>query len=703
MFLYQIHIKSLKQSTFLKRSIGMSVLYILIANLLYAQNADTAKGLDEVVVTAQYQPQSLRKSVYKMQVIDQKKIQARAATNVQQILSGELGIRFSNDMALGTADINLMGISGKSIKVLMDGVPVLDRGEMRESLNQINAAQIERIEIIEGPMSTMYGSDAAAGVINIITKKPKSESFQLNAQVLEETAGKEYNAFTNKGLHTQQLSASWAKGNWNAMLGMLHYDFGGYGADSIGRNHSWKPKEQWIPSLSLGYRKEHWNLAYRNDYLLETIYAKGAINTDIYKATTQTFTTNKIAQQLQFNYNWNPKWSWNSSLSYTDYKRYTKTELIDYNTRTKELTQGEGQQDTAKFKALNFRGSLLYVLSTKLSLQPGIEYSLDAANGARIKGHPVIHNYAAFLSLEYKPTDKINIRPGFRVNKNSLYEAPPVLPSLNTLYRINNNISVRLSYAQGFRAPGLRELYFTFQDANHNLNGNPNLKAEYSHSFNGSFAYRKPVNEKSEYSTEVAYFYNTFRDLITLAPDPNDSRRYIYFNIAKNRTTGISLANKYITRNIEWRIGGLLLGQYNLLLNEEDIKDPNMAKMSWSPEFNVEMMYQILCTKTKINLFYKFTGRRETYAATTSPSGEVIAQLTSRQAYCIADLNVQQQLTNMIGLTAGVRNLLNVNNLLDSGAGSGSVHGGGSNLIPFSYGRSFFLSLNFNFNNQLNK
>lgn len=678
----------------------LCAVFLLSPRYGYTQQKDTVKGLEEVVVTAQYQPQSLRKSVYKMQVIDQKKIQARAATNVQQILSGELGIRFSNDMALGTADINLMGISGKSIKILMDGVPVLDRSEIRESLNQINAAQIERIEIIEGPMSTMYGSDAAAGVINIITKKPKSESVHINAQVLEETAGKEYNAFTNRGLHTQQLSASWAKGNWNAMVGMLHYDFGGFGADSIGRNHSWKPKEQWIPSLSIGYRKERWDLAYRNDYLYETILAKGAINTDIYRATTQTFSTNRMAQQLQFNYRWNPKWSWNSSLSYTDYKRYTRTELIDYNTRTIELTKGQGQQDTAQFDALNFRGSLLYALSSKLSLQPGVEYSLDAAAGARIEGKPVIHNYAAFLSLEYKPTDKINIRPGFRVNRNSIYDAPPVLPSLNTLYRVNDNISVRLSYAQGFRAPGLRELYFVFQDANHNLVGNQNLKAEYSHSFNGSVAYRKPVNEKTVYSTEVAYFYNTFKDLIDFAVNPNNTQQYTYINIAKNRSTGVSLANKYTTRNIEWRIGGLLLGQYNVLTDDETLKDENMAKMIWSPEFNIEVMYQVLRTKTKINLFYKYTGRRNSYTAVTSPSGEITTSLGSREAYSIADLNVQQQLTPMIGLTAGVRNIFDVNNLQNSAA-TGSVHGGGTSSIPFSYGRSFFLSLNFNFNNQL--
>jgi Outer membrane cobalamin receptor protein len=86
------------------------------------KDTDTATtALEEFVVTAQYQPQSLRKSVYKMNVIDQKRIQAKVATNAQQILTGELGIRFSNDMALGVADFSIMGMAGRGVKILLDG------------------------------------------------------------------------------------------------------------------------------------------------------------------------------------------------------------------------------------------------------------------------------------------------------------------------------------------------------------------------------------------------------------------------------------------------------------------------------------------------------------------------------------------------------------------------------------------------------
>jgi len=132
--------------------------------------------LNEVIVTGQYEPQSLKKSVYNVRVIDSERIRLRAAVNVMGVLNNELGFRFSNDLTLGTTDVQLMGMSGRNVKILLDGLPMVDRGDTRESLNQIDINSIERIEIVEGPMSVSYGSDALAGVVNIITKKPGRDS-----------------------------------------------------------------------------------------------------------------------------------------------------------------------------------------------------------------------------------------------------------------------------------------------------------------------------------------------------------------------------------------------------------------------------------------------------------------------------------------------------------------------------------------------
>ena len=136
-----------------------------------AVSQDSARVLDEVVVTGQYRPQSLKQSVYKVSVINQERIRMRGATDIATVLNNEIGIRFSTDRILRETDVNIMGMSGQNVKVLFDGIPLVDRESTKQSLSQIDINTVERIEIVEGPMSVVYGTDALAGVINIITKK----------------------------------------------------------------------------------------------------------------------------------------------------------------------------------------------------------------------------------------------------------------------------------------------------------------------------------------------------------------------------------------------------------------------------------------------------------------------------------------------------------------------------------------------------
>src|SRR6476660_9487761 len=143
---------------------------IVIASPGFAQ-LDSLKLLGEVVVTGQYKPQSVKNSVYQVRVINSERIRLSSATNVQQVLNNQLGFRFSNDNTLGMTDVQLNGMGGNSVKILLDGVPMVDRYDQRVSLSQIDINNVERIEIVEGPMSVSYGTDAMAGVINIITKR----------------------------------------------------------------------------------------------------------------------------------------------------------------------------------------------------------------------------------------------------------------------------------------------------------------------------------------------------------------------------------------------------------------------------------------------------------------------------------------------------------------------------------------------------
>lgn len=358
---------------------------------------DTIVTLSNITVsTGQFRPQTVKNSVYKVKVISQEQIQAKAATNLIQVLNTVTGINMSNDNTLGVTNIELMGMSGQSVKVLLDGIPIVDRNDVKESLSQMDIESIERIEIVEGPMSVLYGSDALAGVINIITKKQTGKHFRAGLRIQEETAGKEYSLLGNKGLHLQSVNASYGINTFFFNGGLTHNDFQGFGGDDYGRAKSWKPKEQYLGNILVGHRTEKNTIYYRLESLDETIASKGAINMGTFKAFDQRFITRRWLHQLQDDWNISPKFNLSSSFSYTNYNRRTRSTRHDFTLGTDQLTTGSGEQDTAKFNTLFFRTLGLIKMNDKMALQTGIEFSRNAASGARIEGSPVINDFSLF-------------------------------------------------------------------------------------------------------------------------------------------------------------------------------------------------------------------------------------------------------------------------------------------------------------------
>jgi outer membrane receptor for ferrienterochelin and colicins len=648
--------------------------------------------LNEVVVTGQYEPQSLKKSVFNVRVIDSERIRLRAAVNVMGVLNNELGFRFSNDLTLGTTDVQLMGMSGRNVKILLDGLPMVDRGDTRESLNQIDINSIERIEIVEGPMSVSYGSDALAGVVNIITKKPGTERLGISARIQEETANKEYNAFTNQGLHIQNVGLTWQKKGWNASAGVTNNTFGGWQGQAPGRTKDWLPKDQLFGHGKIGYRTENTNIYYRLDALKENLLSQGPANVNTNQARDQKYITYRYVHQLQGDWKLSDRVQLNGQASYTDYQRRTQTTILDLTTGLRTLSLGEGEQDLSKFASQTYRATVSYKVSSAVSLQPGVDINLDAASGARILGSPTINDLAFFVSSTLNPTTRISIRPGLRFIKNSVYNAPPVIPSLNTKFAITPALDLRLSYARGFRSPALRELYFNFFDASHSLRGNPNLKAETSNSFNGSIVWQATRRFKST----LGFFYNDFNNLISYGIDPSDPRIQMNINIDKFKTTGMTLENVFSWKDLNATVGFSYIGRYNNLLSSPDTtKYANrLATFMWSPEVNTNFTYALRKIDTKLSLFYKYSGPRPAYLATVNTDGQVSATLTEIAPFHWADFTVTKGLGKFLTLTTGIKNLFNITRLANTSPDTGSAHSS-SGPAPVSYGRSYFLGLAF--------
>ena len=109
--------------------------------------------MDEVVITAQYAPEKADKSIYKINVINSRQIEQKAATNLTDLLSSESNMRVAQGGVLGTS-LSLQGLSGENVKFLLDGVPIVGRLNGNIDLNQLNLYNVDHIEIIEGPMRT---------------------------------------------------------------------------------------------------------------------------------------------------------------------------------------------------------------------------------------------------------------------------------------------------------------------------------------------------------------------------------------------------------------------------------------------------------------------------------------------------------------------------------------------------------------------
>src|ERR1700712_5638584 len=159
---------------------------VIISSHLYAQDS-TKTTLDEVVVTATKSPLKQSQTGKVVSVIDQETLQRNAGKTLTEILNYQAGVYVNGaNNTLGTnQDIYVRGSASGNTLILMDGIPVGDPSQINNSfdLNNINPAQIERIEILKGAQSTLWGSDAVAGVINIITKKGGVDKISPTASV----------------------------------------------------------------------------------------------------------------------------------------------------------------------------------------------------------------------------------------------------------------------------------------------------------------------------------------------------------------------------------------------------------------------------------------------------------------------------------------------------------------------------------------
>ena len=643
--------------------------------------------LGEMVVTGQHSANSAEKSVHTIKVIDRKKIESMQAVNLRDVLTNEMNIQLSQDNVLGSG-MSMQGISGQNVKIMIDGVPVIGRLDGNIDVSQINLNDVERIEIVEGPMAVNYGTDALAGTINIITKKTIDHKVQANVNTYAEQVGT-FNTTANIGLkhkkHTLLLSGGrnyfdgWTSGDgkW--------FNYFEKGIADSSRVSDWNPKEQYFGRLNWNMNFKKIQVQLQSGYFYEKITNKGAPRSPRYiSAFDDKYQTHRIDQSVNFHQT-KKRLEWNVLAGYNYFRRHKNTYITDLTTLNQELSSTSSDQDTSTFQQAMSRGNFVYqVNKEKLSVELGYDVNYQFAEGVRIEnGKQDMGDYALFATAEWKPIENLTLKPGVRVTYNTAYDAP-VTPSVNALYRIGK-FSIRGSFAQGFRAPDLKELYFMFVDVNHNIQGNQDLKAEYSNNFNASVHYQTIVKQMI-IRGEISGFYNQIEDRITLAQASESSSLYHYINVGNYQTHGGKIKGSLMLEHLKLQLGFNYVGTQNTVSDDYDNVDP----YSYFPEVQSSVNYQLPKAKMEFSVFYKYTGKQQGYSVTDD-----VVSTTSIDSYNMLDATVGKQIIpDLLKISAGVKNILDVQNI-NSSASTGGAHSSSTGSLPIAMGRIYFINVSF--------
>ncbi|MFT6246631.1 MAG: outer membrane receptor for ferrienterochelin and colicins [Salibacteraceae bacterium] len=644
--------------------------------------------IDDIVVTAQSTAVSVENAVQKITVINADQIEKSGANNLADILTYQTGIRLAQDNVLGSS-MDLGGISGQNVKILIDGVPVIGRQNGNVDLSQINLNNVERIEVVEGPLSVNYGTNALAGTVNIITKKKGKRGYSVNVNPFYETIGN-YNLSGSISMRKKQHNFT-LDGGRNFFDGWMEEDpFVEFPMEQLAdsnRVQTWKPKEQYFGGVRYSNTSNKNEFSVYGKYFDELIVNRGMPSSpyfetafdDYYKTIRQDV---GVSNNLKFK-----KSKLNTLLAFNNFIRRKNTYYKDLTNLSQVLSETSGAQDTSRFSQLTARVIYSGQIGSKVSYQIGADINHSKGWGRRIDSlSREIGDYAGFLTLDWKIMDSLTIKPGVRYAYNTTYQSP-IIPSLNVLYRIKN-ISIRASAARGFRSPDLKELYLDFVDINHNIIGNQYLQAENSVNYSVFVNWIKRTKNKARVKIEYGAYYNGIDNLITLGTIDNNV--FTYINIGEFSAIGQQLSFNYRVDRFNVNVNTTYIGRFN-----PDSKTSNVQRYSFSPEVGTQLNYIFIKNKLQANIFYKYNGQLQNFAVDSD--GDVQSRLQA--GYHILDASVTLDLfkKKQLSFTVGGKNILNVTQVNVIGQSQGSVHSSSSNFNA-GRGASIFISMRYKFN-----
>ncbi len=586
---------------------------LLLPGLVLAQKGAVAGkdvlDLDEIVVTGTKTPHTLKEVPVDTVVITSGDIQRTNAQNVLDILRQVPGIVTSvHDDIFGTytwhATMRGLNFNDGYGLVLVDGQRMMGAGQsggMGEygiGLNQIPVSLIERIEVVKGPGSALYGSDAMAGVINIITKGPppkpsgsaggsygwyKVRSRYKNGQIQEPSDHGEY-----RNLSTAY--ASFGDSPFERLGYFINYDY--EKAQDIRQDpidsyrHTGMAKFKFEPSHRIeaelssllshyekkGYRQEDsWRVDARGSWHPfegHTLYVNGYL------------------------------YNWDFEHGYTGYS-------YGY----KHGDQDERQAELRYSLPIGYSHSFLIGGEYR---EQSLDYTIEN-RGDIIPVEEDIHTYSVYFQDEYAVTDWIVAVPGIRYDHHSLFGGE-VNPKFSIMMQVDETTTLRASIGRAFKSPTIRQLYYRapYEHGSYFIMSNPDLDPEKSWGYSISL---ERLVFSNRLSASLALFRNDIDDLVQRVDTGRtyqDKPLLTYRNVSRARIQGVEFSTKAA---LDWGLGFKLSYTYTDGWNRDEDR-----RLTYVPEHAAGLMvsYDNSNLGAGMSATVNYTGRQYINAANTN-------------------------------------------------------------------------------------
>ncbi len=628
------------------------------------------------VVTASRTAQELEDVPAPIDVISEQEIANSGATTLRDILLEQPGITLAPDEENA---IQIQGFDSDYTLIMIDGQPVIGRVRGALDLSRINVANIQQVEVVKGPSSALWGSDALAGVINIITKK-STEPFSLDA----------YGQYGSRSSYDAGSTVSFYKNQLSGSLGFSANGSDGFDLSDSQFGNNQNPFDAYTFNTKLDYAF--------SDYSNLTV--SGRYFKNQFSGPTLATVQNEIIEIQE------EGWQDDASLQArfeTSLFSYLKTTVIGYSTRYEDQSDTIFEDPSQDDIRLNNRQGL-----DRIEIQN--DYSWDSSNittfggggsaefvrAERYQGKRTQSGNFAFLQHQLFLGETLYLIAGARLDNHSTYESY-LSPKLAARFSITDNINLRASVGQGFKAPDFRTLYLNFDNAGsgYRIFGAQNILAEIADFDQQGLISRYLVDVSNlgdlepEYSTAynigtnlriedlgLAFSINAFRndaqnliDAREVIELSDQSTIFGYLNINKARTQGLEFESTITPiKGLTASIGYQYLDAVELITEERTvIENGRVVTKDFEREIplpkrpkhsgNLKIFYREPFFDTEISLRGIFRG--EYFFNDNNGDGRAIkADDDFVDAHSIWNLTLTKRIDSRIRLQIGANNLL---------------------------------------------